>query len=226
MSKEEIVGFLNDMIDALTWKRAGLLALLGAFVVGLLMTFENRTAIFDRVYDQPKIEQLTYPWELSDLSKNDMTALMKQDYIGGVLVTEVNLKKNRRTTKFWALKDPTFRESTAKVVATLLPQALFDQDRKNNEQMIAVLNNQFLCTKTEDTTFARILPDMPKKLPYVCRLAVPPYVGEFAGFVTIALTRSPSQSEVEALKIELTRISIELYLRDVAQRGLRGEATK
>jgi hypothetical protein len=188
--------------------------------------FENRSTIFDKFYHQPTIEQLTYPWELTDSSKNDLTTLMKQDLVGGVLVTEVNLKKNRRTTKFWALKDPTFSDSTAKIISTLLPQALFDQDRRNNEQMISVLNNQFLCSHTEDTTFARVLPDMPKKLPFVCRLAVPPYVGEFAGFITIALTRQATQSELEALKIELTRISIELYLRDVSQRGLREEVTK
>lgn len=226
MSKEEIVAFLNDMVDALTWKRAGLLTLLGSFVVALLIAFENRSTLFDRVYKQPTIEQLTYPWELSESTRTDMMNILAQDLVGGVLVTEVNLKKNRRTTKFWAIKDPLFKESVARVVATLLPQALFDTDRRNNEQMIAVLNNQFLCSRTEDTTFARILPEMPKKLPFVCRLAVPPYVGEFAGFITIALTRQATQSELEALKIELTRISIELYLRDVAQRGLREGKTE
>jgi len=226
MSKEEIVAFLNDMVDALTWKRAGLLTLLGTFLVVLLMAFENRSTLFDRVYQQPTIEQLTYPWELTDNTKTDLVNLMSQDLVGGVLVTEVNLKKNRRTTKFWSIKDPSFKENVAKTVATLLPQALFDNDRRNNEQMIAVLNNQFLCTRTEDTTFARLFPEMPKKLPYVCRLAVPPYVGEFAGFITIALSRQATQSELEALKIELTRISIELYLRDVAQRGLREGKTQ
>jgi hypothetical protein len=226
MSKEEIVAFLNDMVDALTWKRAGLLTLLGSFVVALLMAFENRSTLFDHVYQQPSVEQLTYPWELSENTRTDLVNLLAQDIVGGVLVTEVNLKKNRRTTKFWAIKDPVFKETAARVVAGLLPQALFDTDRKNNEQMISVLNNQFLCTPTAETTFARILPDMPKKLPYVCRLAVPPYVGEFAGFITIALSRQATASELEALKIELTRISIELYLRDVAQRGLREGKTQ
>lgn len=226
MPKEEIVAFLNDMVDALTWKRAGLMTLLGTFVVVLLMAFENRSTLFDRIYQQPTIEQLTYPWEITDNTKKDLMNLMVQNLVGGVLVAEVNLKKNRRTVKFWAIKDATFRESIAKIAATILPQALFDNDRKNNEQMIAVLNNQFRCTKTEDTTFARIFPGMEKKLPYICRLAVPPYVGEFAGFITIALTRAPTIGEVEALKIELTRISIELYLRDVSQRGLREEFTK
>jgi hypothetical protein len=226
MSKEEVVGFLNDMIDALTWKRAGLMCMLGFFVVVLMTAFENRSTLFDRFYQQPTVEQLTYQWELTDSSKSDLTNLMKQEIVGAVQVTEVNLKKNRKTIKFWSAKDPVFKDSTAKTLSELLPQALFDQDRKNNEQMISVLNNQFMCSHTEDTAFHRVLPEMQKKLPFICRLAVPPYVGEFAGFITIALTRQPNQSELEALKIELTRISIELYLRDISKRGLLAEAAK
>lgn len=226
MSKEEIVTFLNDMVDALTWKRAGLLSLLGSIVVVLLMSYENRSTLFDRIYNQPTVEQLTHPWELSDTTKNDMLGLLGQELVGGVFVNEVNLKKNRRTTKFWSVEDPAISDDIARIIGKLLPQPMFDTDRRNNEQMIAVLNNQFSCTKTDDTTFGLLFPQMSKKLPYVCRLAVPPYVGEFAGFVTIALTREPSQNEIETLKIELTRISIEFYLRDVAKRGLREETTK
>jgi hypothetical protein len=226
MSKEEVVGFLNDMVDALTWKRAGLMSMLGIFGVVLAIAFENRSTLFDRFYQQPSVEQLTYQWELTDSSKTDLMNLMKQEIVGAVQVTEVNLKKNRKTTKFWSSKDPVFKDRTAKSINELLPQALFDQDRKNNEQMIAVLNNQFTCPRTEDTAFNRTLPEMQKRLPFICRLAVPPYVGEFAGFITIALTRQPNQSELEALKIELTRISIELYLRDISKRGVLAEAAK
>jgi hypothetical protein len=84
--------------------------------------------------------------------------------------------------------------------------------------MLAVLDNKFHCVKTEDTVYMRFFPDMPKTLPYVCRLAVPPFAGQFAGFATLFLTRQPSASDVEALKIELTRISIEMYLRDIDHR--------
>lgn len=219
MNKEEVVGFLNDMVDALTWKRVGLLCLLGVVTVSLLVTFENRTTIFNQLVEKKPVESLTVPWELSETSKLAINELTTQKLIGAVLVTEVNLKKNKRTTRYWFARDTGFRQYVTNIIGGILPQAFFDTDRKNNDQMLSVLNNQFVCTPTVDTVFIRFLPDMPKTLPYVCRLAVPPFAGEFAGFITLGLTKQPSNSEIDAMKIELTRVAIELYLRDIDRKG-------
>lgn len=221
MTKEEVVGFLNDMIDALTWKRVGLLSLLAACVISLLVVFENRTTLFNKIVDPLPVEAMTIPWELSDASKGELLNLThSQPILGGVVVMEVNLKKNRSTIKFWDVKDPALRAEATKIAATILPQAFFrSEDRKNNDQMLSVLNNQFSCVKVEDTTYVRFVPDSVKTLPYVCRLAVPPFAGQFAGFVALFLTRAPSPADVDSLKIELTRISIEMYLRDIDKRS-------
>lgn len=219
MSKEELIAFLNDMVDALTWKRVALLSLLGLVTVTLLMIFESRNTIFTKIIDTTPVEQLAVPWEVSSETKNQMTALTKLPLIDGVLLTEVNLKKNRRITKFWHVNNQDMRQEAAQVAISTLPQAFFDTDKKNNEQMLAVLSNQFVCTPSEDTTFIRFFPDIHKTYPYVCRLAVPPFTGEFAGLITVVLKRKPTQSEVDSLKIEITRVSIEMYLRDIQNRG-------
>ena len=204
------------MIDALTWKKVGLLTFFGAVLIVLLMGFENRTTIFNHLFESTPVNALEVPWELSETSRQELLKLSHdQEIIGGFLVTEVNLKKNRRITKFWYVEDPAFKESAQRLVATLLPQAFFDTDVKNNDQMLRVLNNQFYCIATSETIFIRFFPDMSKTYPYVCRLAVPPFSGEFAGLITLFLTHKPTTSDTEALKIELTRISIELYLRDI-----------
>lgn len=218
MSKEEIVAFLNDMVDALTWKRFALLALLGFVTIALLILFDNRTTVFNRLVDSTPVEELSIPWEVSQQTKTELTALTRLPIIDGVLLTEVNLKKNRRITKFWYVRDADFRQQAATVISQMLPQAFFDSDRKNNEQMLNVLGNQFSCTPTEETIFVRFIPDMQKKYPVVCRLAVPPFAGEFAGLVTVLLTRKPTQPEVDSLKIEITRVSVEMYLRDIQNR--------
>lgn len=219
MSKEELVAFLNDMIDALTWGRVALLTLLGALIVSTLIVFENRTTIFNRLLGPTPVEQLNTPWEVSQQSRDELTALTKQPLISGVVLTEVDLKKNRRITKFWHVREVEVRQEVAPVVATLLPQPFFDSDKLNNEQMLAVLSNQFGCTPTSQTIFNRIFPSLHQKYPFVCRLAVPPFTGEFAGLITVLLVRQPTQAEVDALKIELTRVSVELYLRDIQNRG-------
>lgn len=219
MSKEEVVTFLSDMIDALNWKRAGLLLLFAALTVLLLMLFENRTTIFNRLVDPIPIERLAIPWEVSEQSKEEMKALTRLPLVGGVLLTEVDLKKNRRITKFWYVTDTNFREEATRIASTLLPQAFFDTDSRNNEQMLEVLNNQFVCSPVEETVFVRFFPNIKKTYPTICRLAVPPFSGHFAGLVTIFLNRTPTASEVDSLKIEITRVSVEMYLRDVKKRG-------
>lgn len=217
MKGEELIVFLNDMIDALTWKRVGLLSLLAAMMVTMAIVFENRNTIFNRMFDTLPIEQIPFPWNVSQTSKDELVNLTKQPIIGGVLLTEVDLKKNRRIVKFWHISDAQFRLEAAQILASLLPQAFFDSDKKNNEQMLAVLNNQFSCSATGDTVFVRFLPDMQKKYPYVCRLAVPPFTGEFAGLISIILEKQPTQAELDALKIEITRVSVEMYLRDIQE---------
>jgi hypothetical protein len=215
MSKEEIVAFLNDMIDALTWTRAGLIFLAASMTVILLMLFENRTTLFNRFVDPVPVENIAVPWKASEETKAELAKLVQQDLVGGAVLTEVDLKKNRNTIRFWAVKDPVFKNEVKAVLDELLPQAFFDTDPRNNGQMIQVLNNQFVCVPSKDTIFLRFFPDIDTRYPTVCRLAVPPFSGQFAGMVTIILTRPPTGDETAALKIEMTRVSVELYLRDI-----------
>lgn len=217
--KEEIVAFINDMIDALTWQRVGVFLVFTVVLVLMLVFYENRSIIITSLFSRPALEEMQKPWELSENSKQELKKLTNQPLVAGVLVTEVNLKKNRRITKFWYVRDPVFRDTAAKIFATLLPQPFFDSDHKNNAQMLDVLSNKFVCSKTTDTVFHRILPTMYQTMPVVCRLSVPPYVGDFAGFITIALIREPSYQETETLKIEISRISINMYIDDIRKNG-------
>jgi hypothetical protein len=217
--REDIVAFINDMIDTLTWQRVGLFLVFMVVMISMLVLYENRTAFIDSLLSRPSIDKMEAPWELSEASKAELKKLTQQSIVGGVLMTEVDLKKNRRVTKFWYVRDSTLRDDIARTVATLLPQPFFNDDAKNNFQMLEVFGNVFVCSRTVDTVFHAIFPNMHKELPVVCRLSVPPFTGDFAGFITIALTREPTPSEEEALKIEISRISINMYIRDIQQKN-------
>lgn len=217
MDKEKIFAFLEDMIDALTFRRVALLSLLASICIVLLSAYENRAALFATVYKGA--EPVTaIKWELSDDSKNQLIATTNNSFVGAILLTDVDLKKNRRTTKYYYVKDPKIAEQVKIAASKILPQALFDYDAKNTDQMVAMLNNEFRCTPTKDTVFVRFFPDFPKSYPIVCRIAVPPFFGEFAGFITVMLTRTPKPEEFDAIKIEMNRIAIETYLRDISKK--------
>lgn len=204
------------MIDALTWKRVFLLFVLGVMLMTLLVGFENRNNIVNYMINGRTVEDLSAPWEVSDKSKDELKKLVNnQELIGTALLTEVNLKKNRKNVKYFSAQDESFRDEMTRVISSLLPQPFFSDEAANNQQMLDVLGNKFACYRIEDTDLAAYFPNIQKKYPQVCRLAVPPFAGEFAGYVTLLMTRKPSATEIESLKIEVSRISIELYLRDI-----------
>lgn len=221
MSKEELVAFLNDVVDALTWKRFFLLALLGVFLVGLAVIFESRSILLNKLLSSTSVSELPLPWEVSTETKTQLTEVTKNPLVGAVMLSEVNLKKNHRVTKFWYVRDADLRQAAAQVVTNMIPQPFFDSSKNNNEQMLGVLNNQFVCTPSSETIFERFFEGIDKRFPTVCRLAVPPFAGEFAGIITILLVKTPTDTEIESLKIRLSQISIELYLRDINKRGRR-----
>ena len=219
IDKEKIIAFLEEMIDVLTFRRVALLALLAIIVISLLAIFENRNAVFATVYKQTE-QRTSVAWTISNESKNQLMSLTagEKNLVGVVILSDVDLKKNRRVPKFLHVKDKTDSDLILPIVSKLLPQALFDYDSKNTEQMVAMLNNEFKCVPSPDTHYVRFFPELVVKYPVSCRVAVPPFFGEYAGFITAILTRKPTEAELDALKIEMNRIAIEIYLRDIAKK--------
>lgn len=219
MDKDKIIAFLEEMIDALTFRRVALLALLAAITISLLAIFENRNAVFAAVYKRTE-EQTAVAWILSNESKNQMISLSapEKNLVGIIMLSDVDLKKNRRVPKFLYIKDKSDSDKVMPTVAKLLPQALFDYDSRNTEQMVAMLNNEFKCVPTSETHYVRFFPELVNKYPVSCRIAVPPFFGEFAGYITTILTRKPTAAEYDSLKIEMNRIAIETYLRDISKK--------
>lgn len=216
MDKDTITKFLQDMIDTLTFRRVALLSLLASILILVYTVFENRAAVFATIYRNTDTST-AIAWTLSSESKTELAALTKTGLVGAVLLSDVDLKKNRKTIKHIYLADKSLEAAVQPVLTKLLPQALFDYDPKNTAQMVAMLNNEFVCAPTKDTVYVRHLPDLPRKLPIICRIAVPPFFGEFAGFISIGLVRQPTPSEFDSLKIEMNRTAIELYLRDISK---------
>lgn len=218
IDREKITEVVEDIIDTLTFRRVALLTLLAIISVVLFSLFENRNALFASIYKTTTPTTLI-EWDLSNDSKDQLKGLVSSiNYVGAVLMTDVDLKKNRRVTKWYYVEDKILSEEIKLTAAGILPQALFDYDPKNTEQMVAMLDNEFRCTDTKDTVFVRFFPNFPDRFPQVCRLAVPPFFGEFAGFMTIFVTRRIKPEEYDALKIEVSRVAIEIYLRDISKK--------
>lgn len=218
MNKQAIIAFVEEMIDALTLRRVALLTILATFLITIFVLFENRAAIFALIYKTSEAPT-AIQWELSNTSKNQIVSLTNVDPISIVVFSDVDLKKNRRITKFYYAKDAGTLDYITPIIARLLPSPLFDYDAKNTEQMVAMLNNEFKCVPSVETVNNRIFPELARQYPITCRIAVPPFFGEFAGYITLILNRKPTPFEFDSIKIEANRLAIEVYLRDISKRA-------
>jgi uncharacterized membrane protein len=221
LDKEKVLSFIENLIDTLTFKRVLLIALLTLVGLVLNTVFENRKQIVDKFIDPKpaKTEDAAITnWVLSDSSKASLINLAKTTNVTFISITDVDLKKNRRAVKYYYLDDPTIKINPSALQALSLPNAVFDFDPKNTAQMVAVLSNEFRCDAYRDTINYRYAPELADRLPTVCRLAVPPFVGQFVGFITIATDRIMSKDELNTIRLEVSRLAVEIYLNDVVRK--------
>jgi hypothetical protein len=222
LDKEKVLGFIETLIDTLTFRRVFLIALLTLITLFLNTLFENRKDIVAKFTGSKPavVEDNITNWTLSEPSKAALVNLAKTTDVTFISVTDVDLKKNRRVIRYYYLGDPSIKLEPSMLQALALPNPVFDYDPKNTAQMVAVLSNEFRCDPYRDTINYRFAPQFAEKLPTVCRLAVPPFVGQFVGFITIATNRVMTKEELNTIRLEVSRIAVEIYLNDVIKKPL------
>lgn len=216
---EKITVFLEEMIEILTFRRVALLTFLGAIGIVLFAMFEHRDALFAMAYKQVHSNNAII-WDISSDSKNDVLNLSKfgNGLVNAVSITDVDLSKNRKSLKYIVSANSEIQAKVKDLPQQVHAISLFDYDQKDIEQMVSMLNNEFVCTPIADVDQRIHFLELTKAV-QVCRIAVPPYFGEFAGFITLYLSRAPTFDEVESLKMEAARTSIQIYLRDISKKS-------
>jgi len=221
LNKELALSFVESIIDTLTFKRVGLIALLTVIGLVFYVLYENRTNIVDQiVHKNPStIEDPTVTsWVLSDNSKAALQNLAKTTAVSFIAITDVDLKKNRRVVRYYYIDDPALKLGPEAIRALGLPQAVFDYDAKNTTQMVSILSNEFRCDAYKDTIYFRFAPELESALPTICRMAIPPFVGQFVGFITVGLNTESNKQELDSIRLEVSRIAVDIYLNDVIKK--------
>jgi hypothetical protein len=138
-----------------------------------------------------------------------------------VLVSEVDLKRNSRNVRYsnFGQKLKNNQDYEALVARMSRPHSVFDYDSKNTAQMVAVLANEFRCDNFSDTAMYSTSPSIAADITTICRLAIPPFVGTFVGFITVGLNQKLTQAELDSVRLDLSRIAVEIYLTDVVKKA-------
>lgn len=213
---------LQDISDRLTVKRIFTVLIVGLMCTFIAMLYENRASVFQMSYVYVTGDSEIKPgWSISEETKTQLTNFVKRvEIVNFVAIIEVDLRRNTRIPRFFYFENSESDQRAKQEIASLLPQAMFDMDPKNTKQMVSVLQNEFSCVRFQDTVYHRFLPDVSKKTPIICRIAIPPFYNKFAGYITIGLSEPPTRYEVDGLRIEASRIAVEIYLRDVMKKPI------
>lgn len=219
----KVLGFLESIAGTLTFRSVALVALLTAIGLVLFAFYENRTEIVDRFTTRKPVATAPIAinptkWVLSEASKQSLIALANATNVKMVLLSDVDLRKNRRIVRYYYIEDQSLKLGPLALQALSLPLPVFDYDPKNTEQMTAVLSNDFRCDPFVDTVYNKFAPELADQFPTVCRIAVPPFVGTFVGFITVGIAPGVSSTELETIRLEVSRIAVEIYMNDVAKK--------
>lgn len=211
---------LQDLTDKLTLRRIATAMLAGVLALLLFTTYENRTSIIDVLLQGATTPESQREWSVSEKTSSQMVDLVKiNPLVSFAFVEKLDLPKNRRIPKFWFVSHEGNSFIVDERMKTKLPEAAFDQDSKNTQQLVSILNNNFVCSKFEDTVFSRYFPELRSSSPYVCSIAIPPFYGRMIGILTFGVTVKPQGNDYDAIRLEATRLSVEIYLHDIAKRG-------
>jgi len=204
------------------WTLAALVGLVGYTI------FEQRTLVVNYILKGPEAATpATTSFNVSDTSKTRIKQIVDEnELVIAITILNADIRNNRRIPIYWYSDDAqVMKQLDSSFSGRYGGIPLFTSDEKNNENIVGVINGEFACATYEDGGNSALFPNLGSRFPYVCRASLPPYYGQFSGYVTIALNRVPVQTELDALKAETLNISTEIYFRDVLPQSRRLPST-
>lgn len=209
-----------------TWAsptRIMMLTFVSLVLIGSLTVFEKRDAIVKGFTDHDSIEvsiskepRLELPTEIQE----QIIKLVKRSpNITFISVVAANLRANQRDTVFYYADEQNIDLAMRNLMASNgSTYPIFTTNDKSNAQMVSVLNGEFSCQKFADTIFATRLPLAANDMPHICQVSMPPYYGEFSGYILFGLKKVPDKMGMDDLRLEAVKLSTDIYSKTTSKR--------
>jgi hypothetical protein len=197
------------------WSSVALVGLVGYTV------FETRAVIINYFVNGPEAEAPAVPsFSLGETSRLRVKSMVDgEDLVTGAVILNADLRNNRRVPIFWYSSDPGLQKQFENLFGGRFGGIpLFTSDDKNNNTVVSMINGEFSCGTFAEVGASSLFPGLANRIPFICRAGIPPYYGQFAGYITLTLSRQPSPEEFDRLKSETMNISTDIFFRDVKQK--------
>jgi hypothetical protein len=160
--------------------------------------WDSRQVILQAITNQDKMPQLVKQEQLITPAQS-----LLKDVDGLVLlVHKANLSTNSRTTVL-ALNSNGSREKTMEGTVT----SLFNASADRNSAMVSMLNNEIICEEFNPSSKVGEW-GVKQGVKFMCRGAIPPDLGKFAGYVAIGFKEKPE--DIAALKTRINLASTDM----------------
>lgn len=217
---EWLTKHLSTAAKVIAWLNLKKVFLLGAVALGgitLFTAYEQRAQIISAWTGVPHTKaKFRVSTEMQDRIRQ---LVLSSPNINTITVLTADLKINER--------DIVFRFSDSAVLNELWEkqfsergsaQPIFTKDTENNNQMVSVVNGEFSCHPYSKTINQLLVPEAAKLTAAVCRISLPPYYGEFSGYLAFSLNQPVSDVELYSLQLEAKRLANEIFFKNIVSR--------
>ena len=215
---EKFVPLIGKIIKTITLNKVFVWGV-AAFILILGYTIFEKRAVLGQFFfeDAPAVVAERNVFKVSDLTKTAVKSLViNEANISSIIILSADIRNNQRVPIFWFSDDTSIQRSLDDLYLNKdVRIPLFSSDQKNKEEIVSVINGEFTCTAYSDDVNRSIFPGMKDKFPFICRTSLPPYYGQFSGYIAFALHSLPDSTALDRIKSESISIATEIYFRDI-----------
>ena len=158
---------------------------------------------------------------LSKGSKGALKSIVESNpNVAAIQVINVDFKRNMRYTTYFVSSDDKFLEEFSIFQNSKTRNTtLFTSDEAQNDRVVKIINNNFICDSFSSTMAAKMYPTIGEKVSQACSMSVPPFPARFVGYVNVFLYKTLTKKEEETLKLTISTVASSIYERDVVRKN-------
>lgn len=219
---EKIPEFIK-LIRVLTLRRilnlAVLAGLVGIVFVGWGARQEVTTFVKLKVSAFGQVQHSGTIVGTADTMKAIKKLVNKSSLVVGLQLVNIDIRTNSRSTagEFYADHQTLQIAVDLAISSKVAPTPLFiTGNTVNNDRLTEVMRGIFVCYESKDTLFSTMAPEVLDVAPWMCSISIPPYEGNFQGYMNLFLAKKPSDREVEELRTAARILAADIYERELS----------
>lgn len=212
-----MLSLVSALVKTITFNKVLLWALAMIITVVSYTVYERRDDLFQASpFARLPGNDVGMIFNISKTTKARAKEFVESDQmIVGLTILSADLRLNSRVSLFH-IGDNEYADPVAEAaLQNLSSLPLFSKSEENNRQMIKLINGEFLCVPYATSAMALAVPNANKRVITICRASLPPYYGQFSGFVSLFLNADPDIERQIRLKQQLEMFATGVYFRDV-----------